>query len=180
MRLIFIFCMVQRHYLVIPLITVAVAVLGSWFTSMGVQTWYPELVKPELTPPNNVFGPVWTIIYVLTTLSVILVWDRVHEKHNWLWRWWHKKQLSVQQWRMHAILILFIANALLNVLWSYFFFGQQLFVAALADMMVLNLTTIVLMVLIWPLSRVASLLLAPYVIWVSFATVLTYQLMVLN
>lgn len=172
--------MVQRHYIVIPLITVLIAFLGSWFTGMGVETWYETLVKPDLTPPNSVFGLVWTIIYVLATLSVILVWDRAHEKRGWLWKWWHRKEIDLQQWRMHAIYILFIANAILNVLWSYLFFAQHLLVAAVAEMIVLNLTTIALVILIWPLSRVASLFLAPYVIWVGFATVLTYQLMLLN
>jgi len=155
--------MYKASYVVIPLLTILVAIIGGWFTSAGLESWYDLLIQPDIAPPNYVFGPVWTSIYILATISVIIVWE--------------KAKLS---WRYETIIGLFIANALLNILWSFLFFYLHLLGWALLEMIVLNLTTLALIILIWPISRVASLLLTPYLVWVSFATYLAYLIMVLN
>lgn len=155
--------MVKTHKVVIPVLVFAAAVLGSVFTNMGLD-WYAGLQKPELTPPNSWFGPVWTIIYVLAAVSAITFWE-------------HFDMFKMKYWWING---LFRLNLALNIFWSYIFFVQQEIFVAFIEMNVLNFTTLVLILLLWPISRKASLLLVPYFVWVGFATVLTYQLWVLN
>jgi len=159
-----IFSMVKTHKIVIPALVFAAAVLGSVFTNMGLEDWYVNLQKPELTPPNSVFGPVWTFIYVCVAISAIAFWDRFD-------------YFKMRYWWING---LFRLNLILNVFWSYLFFVQHEIFAAFIEMNILNLTTLALIVLLWPISKKASILLVPYFVWVSFATYLTYQLWVLN
>lgn len=155
--------MFKLNYLVIPLITVLVAITGGWLTSAGIDGWYESLGKPEFFPPDWVFGPVWTTLYAMITISVLIIWN--------------KAQLS---WRYKTIIALFIVNAILNVLWTWLFFYQHALLWALGEMLILNLTTVILVVLIWPISRVASLLLLPYLVWVSYVSYLSYLLWIVN
>jgi benzodiazapine receptor len=150
----------KLNYIVIPLLAVAVSVLGGFATSSGIESgWYETLQRSPLTPENWVFGPVWTTIYILTTLSVLIMWNHFrHAKH------------------FQFIMFLFCTNAILNVLWSWLFFGFQMTFAAYLEMFVLNATTILLFILIWHLSRLAAILLIPYIGWVSFATYLAYYI----
>jgi tryptophan-rich sensory protein len=156
--------MFKKNFIVIPLITVLVAALGGFLTSSGIMNgWYDSLMMPDFAPPRELFGPVWTSIYLLTTLAALIVWNTFKPTKRWEW-----------------IIGLFIANAALNVLWSFLFFSQQMISASLVEIFVLNATTIALMVLIWPLSRWVALLLLPYVGWVSFATYLLIEIWNLN
>jgi tryptophan-rich sensory protein len=131
---------------------------------MGLEEWYPSLVKPELSPPDWVFGPVWTTIYVLGALAAIMVWE-------------HHDPFKMRSW---AISGLFRLNLLFNVFWSYLFFVAHQILLAFVEMILLNMTTLMLILLIWPLARRAAILLLPYFVWVSFATYLTYEILVLN
>ncbi|MGE3278571.1 MAG: TspO/MBR family protein [Candidatus Altimarinota bacterium] len=156
--------MVKTYKVVIPLLVFAAAVLGSVFTNMGLEDWYVNLQKPELTPPNSVFGPAWTIIYVCGALSALTFWG----------------VFNISRMRHWVINGLYRFNLMLNVFWSYLFFAQRQVLAAFIEMNVLNLTTLSLIVLLWPVSKKASLLLLPYFGWVSFATYLTYGVWVMN
>src|SRR5512140_1554983 len=96
----------------------AVAAFGAAFTQPSVKTWYPELVKPWGNPPSWVFGPVWSILYLVMAMSAWLVWrQRVHED-------------------VTVALTLFAAQLILNGLWSYIFFGLRRPGAALVEIMV--------------------------------------------
>lgn len=152
------------HRVVIPVLVLIAAVAGSALTSMGLEEWYPSLVKPELSPPDWIFGPVWTTIYILGTLAAIMVWE-------------HHDPFKMRSW---AISGLFRLNLLFNVFWSYLFFVAHQVLLAFVEMILLNMTTLMLILLIWPLSRRAAVLLLPYFVWVSFATYLTYEILVLN
>ena len=156
--------MLKPNFVVIPLITVLVAALGGFLTSNGIMNgWYGSLVMPDFAPPREWFGPAWTSIYILTTLAVLMVWNTFRHTRRWEW-----------------IIGLFVANAILNVLWTFLFFSQQMIFASLVEIFVLNATTVALMVLIWPISRWVALLLLPYVGWVSFATYLLWNIWRLN
>ncbi|MDD5146563.1 MAG: tryptophan-rich sensory protein [Candidatus Pacebacteria bacterium] len=148
--------------IIIVLIVVAVALIGSWLTSGGMN-WYNTLILPSITPPGFFIGAVWTIIFILSAISAIIFWNK-SERNN----------------RLKWVAALFIFNAFLNVFWSLLFFNQHLISASIIEMIILELTVLALLVLIWPVSKLASALLTPYAVWVVFATYLAYSIWLLN
>jgi len=154
--------MFNLSYIFIPLTTLTVALGGSRLTSSGMA-WYKTIKKPTWTPPGSIIGLVWTVIFILTTVSALIVWSL-------------KPSPKILPW----IAGLFLANAALNMLWSYFFFYKHWMVLAGWEAMLLDLSVIALIVLIWPLSRWASALLMPYAAWVAFATYLTFTVAGMN
>jgi len=154
----------KRNYLLIPLITILVSYTGSIFTSMGINSgWYDLINKPSWTPPGSVIGIVWTIIFILSTISALIVWNKL-EKDKRFWR----------------IIYLFVINAGLNVFWSFLFFAQGLMGLAMIEAALLGISVYILIYLIWPESKLAASLLIPYALWVSFATFLNYSIWILN
>lgn len=154
----------KTHRVIIPVLVLAVAIAGGAFSSMGLTEWYPALQKPALTPPDWVFGPVWAFIYVLGALSAVWFWDRYD-------------MFQMRYWWINGI---FRLNLLLNLFWSYIFFVEHQIGIAFIEINLLNLTTLALITLLWPIARRSALLLIPYFVWVSFATYLTYEILVLN
>jgi len=152
----------KLNYIFIPLIMIVVSALGSLVTSNNMD-WYDALIVPSFTPPGFLIGTVWTVLFILATISALIVWNSA--QRNKIFKW---------------IVAFFILNALLNVLWSYIFFGQQMVLFSIIEMILLNITVIILVILIWPISKLASSLLIPYTIWVTFATFLAYQIFILN
>lgn len=152
---------IKKNYIAIFAITILAAATGSYFTSQGMD-WYDGLNLPELAPDGRLIGTVWTIIYTLSALSVILFWNSPR-KENFL-----------------AITILFVVNAALNVLWSFLFFTLHLIWWAFLEMILLNLVNLALILLLWRYNKKSALLLIPYFIWVSFASYLTYLIGLLN
>ncbi len=148
---------------VITGLTLVVAVFGSLLTTPQLTTWYNTLNLPSWTPPGSIIGLAWTAIFILTALSAMLVWNTAPRDSR---LWW--------------IVLLFTLNGILNVFWSYLFFNQHLIGVSILEMLMLNATTIALIFLMWPLSRLAATLLFPYVGWVTFATYLAYSVWRLN
>jgi len=137
--------------LVVPL---AVGGLGSLATFDAVRTWYPTLTRPVFAPPNWVFGPVWTALYAMMGVASWLVWR------------------APDRPRARRALALYGLQLLLNLAWSWLFFGLRQPLAALVEIVAL-LTLIALTTLRFaPLSRAAAALMMPYLAWVSFATLL--------
>lgn len=149
-------------YILIPLVTLIVAVGGSFLTDAGMP-WYDALTLPPWTPDGSVIGIVWTVIYILATVSALLVWHR-HRNHR----------------RLPVIMAAFALNATLNLLWSAVFFRWHLIGLAAVEAGILGCSVLLLIVLIWPLSRLAPALLVPYALWVSFATYLNASIWLLN
>lgn len=149
----------KPNYIVIPLITVIVALAGSYLTRGGMEWYDTQLIQPDLTPPNWAFPIAWNTIFALTTISALIVWN----KKGW-----------------NLIAALFILNAVLNVVWSLLFFNLHMLTPAFIEMIILELTLLALIPLIWKTSKTASLLLLPYTLWVGFATYLTYMIVTLN
>lgn len=137
--------------------------IGSWFTFSSIPTWYASLIRPELAPPNWVFGPVWTTLFLLMGVAVFLVWRQGFEKMN-----------------IKVALIIFAVQLVLNVFWSVLFFGLQNPGASLVEIFFLWLAILVNLVVFYKISRTAAWLLVPYLLWVSFAAFLNYSFWVLN
>jgi translocator protein len=159
----------RPNYIVIPLITIIVSVVGGFFSSRGVQGWYLTINKPSWTPPGAVIGAVWTIIFILSTISALIVWN--HPSHT------GNPDLRTRYFWIAAI---FLLNAFLNVFWSYLFFEKHLIFPAIWEAIALDLSVLALIVLIWPITRLSSALLFPYAAWTAFASYLTYNVWILN
>jgi tryptophan-rich sensory protein len=142
-------------------ISFAAGVVGNIATIPNIPTWYAGLEKPLLNPPNIVFGPVWTILYLLIAISLYLVW--VHPAKN-----------------KTAAYIAFATQILLNTLWSLVFFGLHAPLLAVAVVLLLVMAIIATIISFHRVSKVAAYLLIPYVVWVGFATYLTIGIAVLN
>jgi translocator protein len=140
-----------------------VGIVSGLFTTRGIAEWYANIAKPSFTPPNAVFGPVWTVLYFMMGCALYLVWRR----------WDGSAALK-------AALAVFIAQLLLNGLWSFLFFGLRSPLAGLIDIVVLWAAIIATIALFWRISRPAGLLLVPYAAWVTFASVLNWSLWRLN
>ena len=139
----------------------AVATTGSALTRLG--PWYANLNKPLFQPPDWLFGPAWTTIFICCAIAGVWAWRRAQSARQRL-----------------LILVLFAFNAVMNVTWSTFFFYLQRPDWALMQVGFLWLSIVVLMVFFWRWARRSSWLLAPYLVWVSFASVLNAAIVSLN
>ena len=137
--------------------------LSGYATARGVSTWYPTLVKPSFNPPAWVFGPVWTVLYIMMGVAAFLVWRR---------------GLDVDGVRI--ALTIFVVQLALNGIWSILFFGMQEPGWALAEIILLWIAIGTTILLFWRVAPAAGALLLPYLAWVSFATVLNASLWWLN
>ncbi len=138
-------------------------VIGSLFTFSSVTSWYAGIVKPALNPPSWVFGPVWTILYLLMGIAAFLIWRNG----------WEKKEVR-------AALGVFFIQLVLNASWSVIFFGLQDPGAALLEIIFLWLAIIATIAAFSKISRPAVWLLVPYILWVSLAAYLNYSIWILN
>ena len=141
----------------------AVGVLGTSFTIPAIPAWYATLNKPFFAPPNWVFGPVWTLLYFLMGVSFYLVWKQ-----------------GIKQKRVRIACLLFLAQLGFNLIWSPIFFGLQAPLLGLIVIMAMWMLIVMTMKKFYLLSRPAFYLLVPYLLWVSFATLLNAAIVVLN
>ena len=151
------------HYLVVPVFYVVVALIGSSFTAQGVSTWYVAIAKPGYTPPGTLIGVVWTTINILTAFSFILFINR-SRSYQLFW----------------MVVGLYLFNGIINALWSYIFFTRHMMGLAIVDSAAIWASVAALMIFARQTSLLSSLLLLPYIVWVSFATYLTYIIYRLN
>jgi tryptophan-rich sensory protein len=152
---------VWKPVLVAALAAIAVATLGATVTEIG--PWYRALSKPSWQPPDWLFGPVWTLIFALTAVSGVLAWRAAPNR-------------TAREW----IIILFALNGFLNILWSLLFFRLRRPDWALFEVVFLWLSILLPIVVLARFSKSASMLLLPYLAWVSFAAYLNFVVVRLN
>lgn len=152
----------QLPYIVVLLVVFFVSMVGKFFSNAGMD-WYDTLNKPALTPPRWVFGVVWPLIFLLTALAAITVWQRF-TRDSIFW----------------TIILLFVVNAVLNLSWSYLFFYKHLIFASVICSVLLTLVTYALIFLIAQQSFAVASLLFLYAGWITFATYLDFLFWVLN
>ncbi len=141
----------------------AAGAIGSIFTARSVSSWYLTLEKPIFNPPGWVFGPVWTMLFLLMGIALYLVWSK-------------KGKQEVK----NKALIFFAVQWVLNIAWSFFFFYLQNPWAGFMEILILWFFILLTIIYFYKLSKPAAYLLIPYLAWVSFATVLNYYLYLLN
>ena len=137
--------------------------VGSFFTTSAIPTWYATLQKPSFSPPNWIFGPVWILLYILMGISIYLIWQRIEEN----------KKIRGAMW-------LFWVHLFFNAIWSIIFFGLHNPGLAFINIIIIWILIIVLMFKFWPINKWATYLLIPYLLWVSFASILNYFIWHLN
>jgi tryptophan-rich sensory protein len=139
-----------------------IGALGASVVATSVDTWYAALAKPSFTPPDQVFGPVWTALYVLMAVAA--------------WRVWRAADRDTTR----GPLTLFALQLALTLGWTVVFFGLQKIGAAVATIVVLDVGVVVTTLAFRPLDRWAGRLMVPYLAWVAFATVLNIAIWRLN
>lgn len=144
-------------------IPLAMGAIGAWFTSQYVKTWYVTLNKPSFNPPNWVFAPVWTTLFILMGIAAYLVW---------------LKREQVQYFA--RTVAIYLIQLVLNVMWSFLFFYAHEIGIALFEIIALLLAIIINAMVFYKIDKTAGLLFIPYILWVGFATILTYSIFSLN
>jgi benzodiazapine receptor len=144
-------------------VCIGAGLIGSIFTRDSIKTWYIFLQKPSFTPPSWLFAPVWFLLYILMGIALFLVWRK-----------------GLKQFQVRESIIIFIIQLVLNAAWSFAFFGLKSPVTGL--IVIVPLWTAILLTIInfFRVSRTAAYLLIPYIIWVSYATVLTFSIYLMN
>jgi tryptophan-rich sensory protein len=138
-------------------------VIGGLFTASSVGTWYATLTKPSFNPPNWLFSPVWITLYFLMGVALFLVWRQ-----------------GLQTEGVKIALIVFGLQLALNTLWSLLFFGLKMPLLAFIEILILWCLILITILKFKKISKLAGLLLVPYLLWVSFAAVLNFFLWHLN
>jgi tryptophan-rich sensory protein len=146
--------------LAIPL---AAGALGSILTLTSVKTWYPTLAKPSFNPPDWLFPPVWTSLFILMGFSAYLVWQK-------------REQVA----HFPRTIAVYFIQIVLNILWSFLFFYAHSIGAALFEIFALLIAIVINARVFYKIDKTAGLLFIPYFLWVCFATLLTYNIFSLN
>ncbi|NQV12459.1 tryptophan-rich sensory protein [Candidatus Uhrbacteria bacterium] len=145
------------------IVTELAGILGALFTTSAIPTWYANIVKPALNPPSWVFGPAWTLLYLLMGISAFLIWQK-----------------GTKRKEVRVALSVFAVQLGLNAIWSPIFFGAQNPGLALIDIVLMWFAILYTMILFNKISKPAMSLLIPYIAWVSFATYLNLAIWILN
>ena len=136
-------------------------IIGSVFTTPSIPTWYAGINKPDFTPPNRLFAPVWTTLFLLMGISLYWIWEKGLKKNK----------LAVY---------VFSAQLILNIIWSLLFFGLQNPYLAFIEIIILWIAILTTIILFYRISKKAGIMLIPYLVWVSIAAFLNYSVWVLN
>jgi len=140
----------------------SVGAVAGMFTSQAVPTWYATLNRPSFNPPNWVFGPAWTTLYVLLGISFFLIWKENPTR---------ERNLAIK---------VFSIQMLLNFVWSFLFFYFNLIGVALIEIILLWISITLMIYLFYKIKPLAAYLNIPYLLWVSFATILNAGYYLLN
>jgi benzodiazapine receptor len=144
-------------------VVLAAGGIGSLATTKAIPTWYQGLKKPAFNPPNWLFGPAWTVLYLLMAVAAFLIW---------------KQGLNAPGIKL--ALLVFLVQLALNALWSILFFGLRSPLAGFVDIVVLWLAILATIILFFRVLPAAGILLLPYIGWVTFAAVLNAAVLRLN
>lgn len=135
----------------------------SLFTFDAISDWYVTLEKPLFAPPNWIFGPVWIILYFLMGVSLYIVWEN-----------------ELKSKSRKVFFTVFGIQLILNALWSLLFFGLKSPLLGLVDIILLDIMVIFTIIYSKSISKLAAILLVPYLVWIIFASILNFAIFLLN
>ena len=155
---------IRLNYFLIPLLVIITGSAASYFAQTG-RLWYKTINFPIWiwTPSNTMMEIVWTVIFILSSFAVLIVWNRYSAEKNF-----------------KLIMTLFILNAVINVGWYILFFSHQQIGLAFFEAVLLVSNVTLLIVLIWKFCPLAATCLLPYSLWVIFSTILTFNVWLMN
>lgn len=145
--------------LVLPL---SIGAIAGLFTADAIPEWYETLNRPSFSPPNWLFGPVWTTLYLLMGISLFLIWKQIASKER------------------NIAIFVFLLQLSLNFCWSFIFFYFNLIGFALIEIIALWISIVSMLVLFYKIKPVAAYINIPYLLWVTFATILNASFYLLN
>lgn len=144
------------------LIPLAIGGISGYATASGIADWYIALNKPSFNPPNYLFAPVWTTLYTLMGISLFIIWRSTEGRNR------------------NNALVIFAIQITLNFFWSFLFFKFNLPGLALVEIVLLWTSILMMIIFFKRISKLASFLQIPYLLWVSFATILNAAIWILN
>jgi translocator protein len=136
--------------------------IAGMFTAGAVPEWYASLNRPSFNPPNWLFGPVWTALYIIMGISLFLIWKQSKSKERDL------------------VVFVFLLQMALNFAWSFIFFYFNMIGFALIEIILLWMSIVIMLVLFYKIKPVAAYINIPYLLWVTFATILNAAYYILN
>lgn len=143
-------------------VPLSIGAFAGMFTSEAIPGWYASLNRPSFNPPNWIFGPVWTLLYLLMGVSLYLIWKQEKSRER------------------NLAMLIFIVQLVLNFAWSFIFFYFNYIGLALVEISLLWLSIVAMLVLFYKIKPLAAYLNIPYLMWVSFATALNLGYFLLN
>jgi len=152
----------RYNYFIIPLLGIITVSAASYFAQTGIA-WYRTLNLPDWTPSNSVMTTAWSVIFTLSCISVLIIWNRY-----------------TKQKYFALIIALFVLNAIINVGWNIIFFTNREIGLAFFQGILITFNVLILVVLIWRFCPIAASCLFPYSIWVIFTTLLTLRVWMIN
>ncbi len=133
---------------------------GSYVTNLYKEPWYSSIIKPSFNPPEWVFAPVWITLYIAMSFAIWLIWINPERKEK--------------------IIYIYFIHLLINGSWSIFFFGLHLILASLIIIGVIIFFVVWLMKLYYPINKLSTFLMVPYLVWLSYAFILNFYIFILN
>ena len=133
---------------------------GSYVTNLYKEPWYSSIIKPSFNPPEWVFAPVWITLYIAMSFAIWLIWINPERKEK--------------------IIYIYFIHLLINGSWSIFFFGLHLILASLIIIGVIIFFVVWLMKLYYPINKLSTFLMVPYLVWLSYAFILIFYIFILN
>ena len=143
----------------ILLVTFVASAAGSFVTSSYKEPWYSEIILPSFNPPSWVFGPVWTTLYVLMSISLWIIWKNKKDK---------------------KVLYIYFVHLFFNAIWSIIFFGFHQIFLALLNLLVILIFIVWLMKIYYKINKLSFLLMIPYLLWSTYALLLNGSIFYLN
>ena len=146
--------------LIFNLLAFGASAWGSYVTNLYKEPWYSMIAKPSFNPPEWIFAPVWIALYIAMSVAIWLIW--------------------INPKRDEKIIYIYFVHLLINGSWSIFFFGLHLILVSLIIIAIIIFFVIWLIKLYYPINKLSSFLMAPYLMWLSYAFVLNFYIFILN
>jgi benzodiazapine receptor len=154
-----------KSLILILTVTYFSSAIAGYVTRLNIDPWYQSLNKLSFSPPNWIFGPVWTILYALMSIAIWVVYEKTKSS-----------DLNFSK----KILKIYFYHLIINFTWSFVFFYYHLIFAAFINIIFLIAAIVILMVLYFPKSKISFVLMIPYFVWVMFAAILNFGLYLIN
>ena len=154
-----------KSLILILTVTYFSSAIAGYVTRLNIDPWYQSLNKLSFSPPNWIFGPVWTILYALMSIAIWVVYEKTKAT-----------DLNFSK----KILKIYFYHLIINFTWSFVFFYYHLIFAAFINIIFLIAAIVILMVLYFPKSKISFVLMIPYFVWVMFAAILNFGLYLIN